>query len=229
MRSLNCKTLLLTTAVAVACATQVAQAALLTPGSVLLPASGEPDPSGGGLTLEATTGAVPFTIPGSYSGFLTTDVYSGDATNPFGGLTFVYSITGLVGPNSLGRMSIQGYTGFSTDASYQTPLGASQIAPAYVDRNPTGDVIGFSFIPLPAALDPSGVTGFLLAGDDSAKLVIQTDAPLWQPTVASFIDGGITQAATLGPVVPEPSTIALLVTGLGAIVGRFGLRRIRRG
>ncbi len=188
----------------------------LATGSVLIPSSAEFDPVGGTVLSTLT---VPFVAPGAFSGTLTTEVISGDTTNTLGGLTFTYLITNDAGgTNSIGRMSVVDYDGFATDGNYQVPAGG--VAPASIDRNVSGDVIGFNFVPTP--LDPS--TGFLTPGLSSALLVIQTDAPAFRESFANFIDGGVATTGTLAPV-PEPGTMILVLSAL-VTMGGFRLRRL---
>lgn len=196
-----------------------AHGAALVPGSVLIPAAAEADPVG--ATLVTSTGPVAFSVPGSFTGKLTTSVYSGDTSNPYpGGLTFTYLIENdASSANSIGRLTVGQFLGFATDGSYQTPVVAPAVAPASIDRNVSGDVVGFNFVPTP--VDPA--TGFLSPGISSALLVVQTDATGYAPSLANLIDGGVTSVASLGPV-PEPSTI-LLVLGSLATVGVYRLRR----
>jgi hypothetical protein len=108
------------------------QAATLVPGSVLIPASAELEPAGGVILASVSTG---FSVPGSFSGTLYTDVIAGDASNPFGGLTFVYRLVndGVAGSNSIGRITVGSFLGFATDASYNPSAG---VAPSSLDRIP---------------------------------------------------------------------------------------------
>lgn len=204
-------------AVIASLATQ-AHGAALVPGSVLIPGAAEPDPVG--ATLITSTGAVPFVVPGSFTGTLTTTVYGPDPSNPLGGLTFTYLISNdASSSNSIGRLTVGEFLGFATDGSYQVPVAPPAVAPASIDRNVSGDVVGFNFVPTP--VDP--LTGFLSPGVSGALLVIQTDAPAYAPSIANLIDGGVASVASLGPV-PEPSTIALVV---GSLV-TLGVYRLRR-
>lgn len=194
-------------------------AAPLPPGSVLFGPSTETDPTGGS---SVATLSAPFTVAGAFSGTLTTDVISGDTSNPFGGLTFVYTITndGVAGPNSIGRLSLSEFAAFSADGSYQIPLAVGAVAPASIDRNPSGDVVGFNFVPV--ASDPA--TGFLAPGATSAKIVIQTDATAYVTgAFASVIDGGVGTVSAIVPV-PEPSTVVLSLVGLAG-AALFARRR----
>jgi hypothetical protein len=115
-------------------------------------------------------------------------------------------------------LSVDDFSGWLVDASYQTT--SVGIVPGSIDRQPSGDVVGFNFLPTPA--DP--LTGFLAPMTDSRILVLQTDAPAWTDILASVIDGGVTQAASYGPV-PEPSTVVL--AACGALGLALALRRRR--
>jgi hypothetical protein len=143
---------------------------------------------------------------------LTTTVLSGDPSNALGGLTFTYELAndGKAGPNSIGRMTVVDFGGWLVDASYQST--SAGVVPGSIDRQPSGEVIGFNFLPTPA--DP--LTAFLVPGTNSRKLVLQTNAPAWNDTLASLIDGGVTQTASYGPV-PEPSTWLLLGIGMALL------------
>lgn len=206
----------LSAALGVAALVSTAAAAPLAVGTAQVPVSAEPDPVG--LTIDSAS--TPFTVPGSFSGTLMSEVISGDASNPHGGLTFVYTLLNSAGPNSIGRFSIDGFLGFLTDVSYSDP-GAG-VAPAFADRNPFGDVVGFSFLSFP--LDPKA--GFLSPGSTSRRLVIQTDATHYHSVVGSLIDGGVTTVATFGPRVPEPASIVMAGLGGLALLGFARRRRV---
>jgi hypothetical protein len=155
------------------------------------------------------TGPVPFVAP-TFSGTLTTTVITGDTSNPLGGLTFTYLLTNNQGSvNAIGRLTVTDFSSWLTDASFQTGPG---LAPAYVDRAGTGDVIGFSFQGPPLGASQ------LLGGMTTTLLVVQTNAPAFVPAIASVIDGSVAQAATFSPV-PEPATMSLLALG-GLLLAR---------
>ena len=201
-----------------ACAfiSQNADASLLVAGSTQLPASAEPGPVGATLIDSSVT---PFAALGAFSGVATSQVYSNDASNPLGGLTFVISVTsnGQAGPNSIGRVTVESFAGFLTDVSY-TPGGLG-VAPATITRDISGDVIGFNFFPSP--LDP--FTGFLVPGTSTKQLVIQTNATSYTTGTMYIIDGGITSVSTFMPVIPAPGALALL--SVAGLVGGASRRR----
>jgi hypothetical protein len=182
-------------------------AATLPPGSALIPVPSAAEPQGGSVLA---TLASPFSVPGSFSGTLVTQVIQGDTSNPLGGLTFTYEFNNLNGPNSIGRMSVNNFLGIAMDVGYDS--GSAGVAPALADRNPFGDVVGFSFFPF--SLDPN--TGFMTPGSNTRRLVVQTNAPAYRDAQASLIDGGVTMAATYAAVVPEPASVALGLVGLMA-------------
>lgn len=184
-----------------------AQAAVLGPGTTLFPAPGEADPTGGSVIASQT---LPFAVPGFFTGSLKSEVISGDPSNPLGGLTFTYVLTNdTASPNAMARMTVQDFTGFQADASFQTP--AAGVPPTFIDRL-TGDVIGFSF---------SGIgQGPVFSGMSSAVLVVQTDAPAFVPSSASIIDSGAITVPTFGPFIPEPATLGLVAFGALALIRR---------
>jgi PEP-CTERM motif len=203
----ECTMRVLTILLVLASAT-LAQAAPMNPGDTLFPAPGEPDPVGAALVV--SSGALGF-ASANYTGTLTSNVYTNDASNPYGlgALTFTYLVADdATSINSLERLTVNGYTGFLTDASYQTP--AAGVAPTLIDRG-TADVVGFSF----AGFGP----GVILPGQHSALLVVQTNATSYTTTIASVQDGTIAQVATYSPA-PEPASLALTAIGLLAVARR---------
>ena len=191
-------------------AATIAQAGPLGIGGTLFPVPGEPDPTGGASVCGPVT--FPYATA-TFSGTLTSNVLSGDPSNPFGpaGLTFTYLLhNNAASVNVNARLTVTDWTGFLTDASFQAPTVG--VRPTYVDRL-TPDVVGFSFLSAPIGFGP------ITPGANSALLVIQTNATTCVPTIANVIDGAVATVNTYGPA-PEPCTIALL--GLG------GLALIRR-
>jgi hypothetical protein len=194
------------------CGLSSASGAGLAIGGTLFPAPGEADPTGGAVIF--TTGTLPFVAP-TFTGTLESAVISGDPSNPFGGLTFAYLLSNGAGsPNDIGRLTVVDFTGWMTDASWQTGSALAPLppgggfAPALIDRS-TPDVVGFSFL---------GVLGLttLKPGATSTWMVVQTNAPAWVPTMASVIDGSVIMVPSVGPAIPEPATLTLL--GLGTCI-----------
>jgi hypothetical protein len=207
MRFVRSKTAILAAVTLLVCGIS-AQAALLNPGGALFPAPGEPDPVGG---TTVATQTIPFNVPGFFDGSLTSTVIRG-GSNPFGAnaLTFTYRIVNAAtSPNAIARMTIDPFTGFQTDASFQTP--SVGVNPALIDRN-TADVIGFSFS---QQIGP----GALLPGSNSAVLVVQTNATNFQNALANIIDSGAISVLSFAPV-PEPTTLSLAAFGALALIRR---------
>lgn len=172
----------------------------------LMPAPGEPDPTGGTVLASST---VPV-VAASFTGTLTSTVIANDTSNPLNGLTFTYVVSNAQSSiHPIGRFTVNGYEGFQTDASYETP--STGLAPTLINR-PQADVLGFNFI---ANVGP----GVLAPGMTSAVLVIQTNAPAFTNDFASVINGYTATVPTFAPV-PEPATIALMAMGLGAVAIR---------
>jgi hypothetical protein len=194
-----------------------ASATVITAGDNIY-ASGENKPPGGSVVA----GGAPISFSSAtFTGQLTTTVYSGDPSNSHGGLTFTYLLTDLVtSPGIIDRITINGYTGSLTDVSYQAP--GPGVIPTISDRL-SADVVGFTFIGPPVS-----AFGVLHPGQTSALLVIQTDATQFTPTLASIIDGSTSWVSTFAPLVnaPEPSTLVL--AGFAALAfGSVAARRRR--
>jgi hypothetical protein len=158
----------------------------------------------------------------TYTGTLTTTVIRGDTTNPFGAnaLTFTYVLTNGAGTHSINRFSVNGFDGFNVDASYETPIVAGSVIPAYADRETNGSSVGFSFVAAPVG------AGALGPNSTSAVMVLQTNATTYVPSLAAVLDGFPATVGTLAPI-PEPSTLVLFGAGL-ALVGCGLTRRGRR-
>jgi hypothetical protein len=186
-------------------------AVLLSPGGVLA-ATYEPDPSGG---TALTTTSVPFSS-GVLQGTLISSVISGDANNPFGGLTFTYQIVvSSLSTDSASQISVSSYASFLTDTSYNnTGSYAGTDVPDFMSRSSgTGNVVRFTFLNNPIG-----------AGSSSALLVVQTSAQSWNYTTAGVTDGQTVNVNSVAPAaVPEPASCALILLGLG--IAGFRLRR----
>jgi len=142
---------------------------------------------------------------GTLNGTFTSTVYSGDMSNPYGGLTFTYLLE-LNGSSSdaSSEFSVGGYAGFLTDVSYNQTGG--EVAPSNFLRSGNGNVIHsqwFTSVELPS-------------GDTGALLVIQTDAHNFGNNSGSVIDSTSQILPILAPV-PEPGALSLLAIGFGAL------------
>jgi hypothetical protein len=165
--------------------------------------------------LEASTGGT-FTSSGGatdYTGNYTARVISDTARG--GLLDFLYKFTVTGGANDIGRVTASDFTGFTTDVGYVTGTnsGAAGI-PITVDRT-TGSPVGFNF------------GAGLGTGVSSAVLVIETNATLWTAGNLSFLNNKTSDNAAFAPMVPEPSTWAMILTGFG-LLGFAAMRKGKR-
>ena len=191
-----------------------ARATFMAPARVSL-ASAELDPIGG--VVVASTGPLPFATAG-YSGTLDSTAILGDPSNPFGPgfLTFTYPLTNnAVSGGEIDRLSVNGYAGSFVDASYQVPTAG--LPPTFMNRSGLGDVVGYNFVGTPIG------PGVLVPGTTGALLVVQTNATLFAPTLASVLNGLGTMVPSLGPAVPEPCSVVL--AGIGIAAGAIFRRR----
>jgi len=200
-------------------AATVADASFLVPGGTLAPVPAEADLPGG-VVVDGGV-ALPFAGVG-YTGTLTTTVFTGDISNPFGinRLTFAYLLTNdASSAHVLHRLTITDFVTALTDVSYQST--STGVVPSFADRSTT-DVIGFQFQNLlgGSEIDP---------GMQSRLLVVQTDATTYAPTIATVIDGSSANVASFAPSaavgIPEPGSAALLGTAGAALLARRRRRR----
>jgi hypothetical protein len=184
----------------------------LVPGQTLSPPPLELGPSPDATVLFSTNSAFQAT---DFAGTLFSTVWTNDASNPYGGLTFTYEIQmNSDTADPISRMSISSYENFLTDVSYTNAPANPNDTPSSISR-PSDNVIHISF----------ETGGGLAAGEDSALIVIQTDSFNWQDTTAGFIDGATADAFSLAPAsvvsVPEPDVTLIGLAGLaGLMFGR---------
>ena len=197
-------------------------------GSTIVPGPGEfpPDIFACSCTLDASVTGSWTSDTSKMSGTYEAAVYS-DLSNPFGSgdLDFVFQLSNNAGSeDSVGRVTAIDFTGFLTDVGY-LPSGSSlgngfvngTIVPAFVDRLPPGDSIGFSF--------DAPVIG---PGQTSTVIVIETNARNFTPGDVNFIDGGVTTNAAFEPeATPEPPSMLLIGGGLLLLTRFVGFRKAR--
>ena len=196
----------------IAVASHQAQATVLNPGGVVVPAAGA-NPLAGTTILGNTT-LLPYNqngITGTYQAWALNNF----AGNPYGlgSLTFVYQFTYASGTSSaLESATMASFVNWNTDVTVFSQSGGQKV-PVQATRTAFGDIIKFSF----------GANS-LTAGQQSVLMVINTNAPNFIPGTYSVQDGSVAQLTGFAPV-PEPGSIALL--GIGIVVAGLGMKRAR--
>lgn len=158
----------------------------------------------GGSVLDSTNYSF---ASATLDGTVTSTVYTGDPSNPYGGLTFTYLVT-LLSPqssDSLSELTVGSYGGFQTDVSYN--LVGTEVAPSDFSRTGgTGDVLQFFW----------NNAGGVLPGETGALIVVQTSALNAQIGMGGVIDSVPANVAVYAPV-PEPAIGSLFASGLAAL------------
>jgi hypothetical protein len=178
----------------------------LTPGGSIA-ASSESFPNG--TLLDTTTASF---SSASLSGTLISSVYNNDTDNEYGlaALTFTYEILlDKSSPDAASAISVGNFSGFATDVSYNPGNGGDD--PTTISRDPDGSQIVFDF------------GGYILPGDDSAFLVVQTDGTVVNAGSASVVDDvGTPGIPSFDPtVVPDKTGLGSFMLSLGLLAG-FG-------
>lgn len=144
----------------------------------------------------------------TYTGTLLSAVYNDNGT-----LDFYYQFTSNAGStNSVTRITMTDFTGFTTNVGYSTTFSSNGFTsggntPLSADRL-SANVVGFNF-------NVGGTNDSIGAGQDSAVLIIKTNATLYTTGLVNTIDGSVSQVSAFEPTcVPEPVSMALMGSGL---------------
>jgi len=196
---------------AISLSVSVAHAAPLLPGGSV-PMFNEPGPVGGTLIASTNVSFAGINFFGNtnFTGTLISQVWSGDAFNPYGGLTFTYRLLNdATSLDALGRLTLSSFAGYQTDVSFNTNVFG--IVPFNAARSIVGNQIDFNLLSGPPNFQHN-----LLPGTTTPVLVIQTDSLVFNIGNASVIDTAVANAVAFVPttVVPEPATLGLALVGL---------------
>jgi hypothetical protein len=210
-----------------------ASATLLAANGRLQPPSAQADTGG---TIVATA-AIPF-INSTDVGTLTTTVEQNDPSNPFfngtdssvtGALTFIYTLanTGTIaaGDTPFTRVTFNGYGGWLVDASFISSAGDTE--PGIITRARDGSTVGANYVSLGPSFPLTGPLNPGVSNSTSMEIVLHTNATTWTNTVNPIIGATINNAASFMPA-PEPSSLALMLLGVGSLAIVRCRRRWRR-
>jgi hypothetical protein len=179
-------------------------------------------------------------------------VYTNSTTNPYStadtvdnpipvadrvdsAMTFVYQInvTSLTG--DVGQLDVANFGTNQTDVGYfdtQNPTEAPEIFPSFLDRDTAGlnSTISFLFF----TSDQPSQFQVIDPGQYSALLVVNTDATTYHSSNVELQDGANGTGASYavyGPTIietPEPTSVVLIVLGLGGLLAVARARRSER-
>lgn len=188
-----------------------ASAAILAPSGTVIFSGADAEAIPAGAVIKNQTNSFVGTdgLSTVFSGTIQSEVIV-DATT--GNDDFVYQVVNAAGSaDSIDRLSLESFTGFSTDVGYVP----GNTTPLFATRTSDGSVVGFNF-------DGNEIQ----AGTSSDFLVVKTDSMAWVEGNGSVIDGGAGSAQVTVPTfslnngVPEPTTAALISLGSGFLMVR---------
>jgi hypothetical protein len=203
--------------VVVAALAGVSVAAPLPAGGTLSPVPSERSPYAGGAERPVALLDVVPAAPGGFVGRVRSVVVPDDRSNPFGGLTFTYSVynDSPAGGPAVTRLVVPGFAGAQADVS---ELTRATVVPFAAVRSAGGDEVAFDYAAAP--LGP----GLIVPRAASDNLVVQTGAADFRQATAVLYGGDVVLGtASVYVPVPEPASAALLSAG-----GLLALRRRRR-
>ena len=147
---------------------------------------------------------------------LTALVWYAPSSNPYGGITFTYTLdASIFQADELHRLTVTGFDGFQVSIEQSAPVPGEVWT--FATRDANADVVG-GFVSLGA-------------GELSQRLIVHTDATDWTRVSGAAINGQSVNLTTLGPfesedpVVPEPREYAMMA-GFG-LLGLALFRRIK--
>jgi hypothetical protein len=142
---------------------------------------------------------------GTLQGTFISSVYSGDTSNPYGGLTFTYLLElNSSSIDSSSEFTVGGFAGFLTDVSFNQT--GAEVAPSNFLRSGNGGVIHSQW----------NTSVELPSGDNGALVVVQSNAHAFGGNSGSVIDSTSVNVSILAPV-PEPGVVSLVAMGFGAL------------